>query len=331
MEEFIKNVVLPLVINIATLLLLLAPGVILKKCRLVGEEFGKGLSNLVLYVAQPLLIFCAYLDYSGDARIWSNALWVLILSLLAHTLFAVVALLFFRGAEEGRRRMLRFATVFSNSAYMGIPLISAVLGAEATIYASIYNIVFNVFLWSFGVWLCTTEEARESEKKPLSAIVLKVAVHPVNIAAVLGLLCLAFNASAYLPPVVADILGGSFAYLKNLVAPLSMIIIGLRLATTSFRGAFRDRYLYLLLALRHLLLPAVLLVLLHLLAYVIPLGDTVNEVVIILAATPAATAVTMFAEKYGCDTAYASRSVLISTLLAVVTMPLVVLAYGLLF
>ncbi len=323
------NIILPLVTNVAILFIMMVPGLLMKKCHLAGDGFGKGLSNLVLYIAQPALILCSYLDCVASASLWLNALWVFLLSFLAHLLFAAVALFLFKGAEDGRRRMLRFATVFSNAAFMGIPLIDVILGAEATIYASIYNITFNLFLWSLGVYFCTAKRDEDGdgvpdgEDKPRYKISpLKILLHPVTLASILGIILLAVGGGRFLPELVTD----SLLMLKGLVAPLSMVVIGLRLADVSFRGAFRDKYLYLFLTLRHLLLPlAVLLFLWLLFLCGLALGEVVTTVILLLAATPAATSATMFAEKYDCDAVYTSRTVIISTLLSIGTMPLILI------
>jgi predicted permease len=105
-----------------------------------------------------------------------------------------------------------------------------------------------------------------------------------------------------------------------------MVVIGLRMANLSLRGAATDWNMYLFLGLRHFILPALVLGFMWLFSVMgLPLGVTVCTVVLLLAATPAATSATMFAEKYDCDTAYISRMVLISTLLSLVSMPLLVL------
>ncbi len=320
------DITTPLILNVGILFLMLIPGIVMKRTNLTGGDgFGKGLSNLVLYIAQPALIVSSYISYEGDGKIWLNSLLVFLFSILGHLLFASMALLLFRGAEDGRRRMLRFATIFSNAAFMGIPLIKAILGPEAVIYASIYNITFNIFLWSLGVRLCTSgrEEVSAKRIRPLGII-----FHPVMISAYLGLLLLGTGASAFVPSLLSD----SLVMLGNLVAPLSMVVVGLRLADVSFRGAFRDRYLYLFLFLRHLLLPIVFLLLLYLASLIgIPVGGTVGMVLLILAATPAATSAAMFAEKYDCDAVYTGRSVVLSTLLSILTMsPLALLGTWLL-
>ena len=327
-----------IIYNVAVMFMMMIPGILIKKFRLAPDTFGKGISNLVLYIAQPALIFLAYVR-PYDSKVLSNILYVLLFSIVAHVIFAFVALRFFNKEPEGRRRMLRFATVFSNAAFMGIPLIEKVLGAEATLYASVYNITFNMVLWSLGVYLCTEgkdedgdgdidtpEERRHNH--PLRKSLLKAALHPVTIAAVIGLFF-------FFLPIDGLITGGAFfsglifdalTMLKQLVIPLSMTVIGLRIAEINFKGYFKDRSLYVFIALRHFLLPAAVFAVMRLLSLTgLGISIDVIKVVLIMACAPAASSATMFAERYDCDAAYVSRLVAVSTLLSIVTMPLVIL------
>lgn len=326
------DIIPKLITNVAILFIMMIPGIILKKCRLISDGFGKGISNLVLYIAQPALIFVAYLK-PFDSSVLKNALIVLILSIVAHAIFSVVAMLCYRSAPDGTRRMLRFATVFSNAAFMGIPLISAIFAdtpaaTEVTIYASIYNITFNVFLWSLGVYICTSnrdvdgdgifdDERIRKEKGEVSFV--KVVFHPVNVAAMLGLVFFILPINQYVPKLAVD----SFDMLRGLVAPLSMLVIGLRLADIDFRGFFKSIHLYICLALRHVVLPIAVFGIMVLLRLVgVPIIYEVFMVTLILAAAPAASSATMFAEKYDCDAPYITKVVTVSTLLSIITMPL---------
>jgi predicted permease len=306
-----------LIYQVGLLFLMLIPGILLAKCGLSTAGLGKGLANLVLYIAQPALIVVAYVR-EFDQEILSNAIWVFIFSILSHFLFAGVAFFCFRHAEEAKQKMLRFATIFSNAAYMGIPLIVAVLNEEAAIYASVYNITFNLFLWSLGVIICTGDKKQASVKKVL--------LHPVTISAAIGLAIFLLPIDTYVPTILID----GMNMLKSLVEPLSMIIIGLRLANLRFKGIFRDRYLYEFLFLRMLLLPAAIFVIMKGLSFVLPsINETVMTVILVTAATPAATATSMFAEKYDGDATYAGTLVSISTLIAVLTMPIISLLLNL--
>ncbi len=323
------------VYNVALLFFLMIPGILLKKLKMIPDGFGKGLSNLVLYIAQPALIFLAYIKPYNE-EILIGAIYVFVFSMIAHALFSVVALRLFSGAPDAQKRMLRFATIFSNAAFMGIPLITAVLEADfpgATLYASIYNITFNLFLWSLGVKICTEnrdinengiDDHREARAQ---GGIGKALLHPVTIAAAVGLIFFIFGLKNYIPDMIWGLAYDTLSHLKNLVAPLSMVVIGLRIPDISFRGMHKDRQLYLFLLLRHILLPVCVLGILKAAALVpfFDIPEAVAPVVLILAATPAASSATMFAEKYDCDATYVSRLVTVSTLLSIVTMPLILM------
>ena len=153
----------------------------------------------------------------------------------------------------------------------------------------------------------------------------KALLHPVTLAAFFGIIFFLLPIHTYIPTVAMDAL----TMLKNLVAPLAMVVIGLRLADINFKGFFKDVYMYLFVALRHLILPIIsclIIVLIRLIG--VSVTDTVFMVLAIMAATPAATSATMFAEKFDCDAAYVSKLVAFSTILSIVTMPLIVLLAG---
>lgn len=321
-----------LIYNVALLFIMMIPGVIMKKCNLCDDKFGKGISNLVLYIAQPALTFVAYLR-PYDEQILINAAYVFVFSIILHTVFAIAAMSCFRKAPDGMRRMLRFCTIFSNVAFMGIPLIAAVLEDTypgATVYALLYSVTFNIFLWSLGVKICTDKADRDHDgiddyKEYKSGEQLKSALkafyHPTTIASVIGLIFFIFPIEGYVPSLAEE----AFVMLKGLVAPLSMVVIGLRLADMSFKGVFKDKEMYVFILARHIILPLLTVGLVKLVGLFLPLDRAVEMVIVILAAAPAATSATMFAEKYDCDSAYVSRLVTISTIISIITIPIILL------
>ena len=328
--------IIKLIYTVAIFFAMMVPGIIMKKCKLSTDGLGKGLSNLVLYIAQPALIFRSYLR-AYDSKILVNMLWVLLFSIVAHAIFTAVAMLLFKNSPDGKRRMLRFALIFSNAAFMGMPLIESVLGGQALIYASIYNITFNGWLWTLGVYICTAnrdidgdgiDDGKEMRKNDGINFV-RVATHPTMIAALLGLVCffLSLDASGELKdlPIYARFAVEVLDGLKSLVAPLSMVVLGLRLAEIDLRGFFKDINLYICLALRHLVLPAAVFGVMWVVGLFIEINTDVITSVLIMASAPVATSATMFAEKYDCDSAYVSKVVAVSTILAIATMPLIAL------
>lgn len=323
------SVVIKLIYNVALLFIMMIPGILMKKCRLCSDSFGKGVSNLVLYIAQPALTFVAYLR-PYDERILINSAYVLVISILLHGIFALVALNLFKKAPDEMRRMLRFATIFSNVAFMGIPLIAAVLEADypgSTVYALIYSITYNIFLWSVGAKICT--EGRDENRNGVddhddhksSVSIKRALLHPTTIASAIGLIFFILPIEGYVPEIAEE----AFVMLKNLVAPLSMLVIGLRLPDISFKGLLGDKHMYLFIALRHVALPLLSLGIVKLAGIFFVIDPAVELVVVILAAAPAATSATMFAEKFDCDAVYVSRLVTVSTLISIITIPLLLL------
>ncbi len=312
--------------KVVLLLLMIIPGFLIAKCKLSIPGLGKGVANIILYAAQPALIIKGYIR-EFDAEVFSRALQVLLYALITHLLFILLAFVVFRNGDIARRRVLRFATVFTNAGYMGIPLICAIFDDEYAIYASIYVIVFNIFCWSLGAYLYT------DERKYIS--LRKMFLNPASIATYVGLLFFFTPLNRLIAPlgegtaivdvvraIPYDLIDG----LQAMVAPLSMLLIGLRLAEIDFRGVLRDKQMYVYLLLRLLVSPALIWGVMKLCMLIGILNDGVVMTVILLsAATPAATATTMFAEKYDGDSVYASKLVSVSTILSIATMPIVAL------
>ncbi len=323
-----------LIYTVGIFFVMMTPGVILKKTKLAPDGLGKGLSNLVLYIAQPALILRSYLR-SFDSDILVNMLYVLVFSVITHVIFTVAAMLCFKKSPDGVRRMLRFSVIFSNAAFMGMPLIESVIGAEALIYASIYNITFNAWLWTLGVHICTANRDIDGDgiddgehlRKKGAVSPAKVLLHPTMLAAAIGLVCFFFSLDPgtnykELPVYsrfIVEVLDG----LKALVAPLSMVVLGLRLAEIDIRGFFKEKDLYVCLALRHVILPAAVFAVMRVAAIFLNVHIDVMTSILIMAAAPVATSATMFAEKYDCDSAYVSKVVAVSTILSIITMPLI--------
>jgi predicted permease len=245
----------------------------------------------VLYIAQPALTFVAYLR-PYDEKILINSAYVLVFSILLHGIFAYLSLNMYKKSPDGVRRMLRFATIFSNVAFMGIPLISVVLEADypgSTMYALIYNITYNIFLWSLGAKICT--EGRDENKNGIddhddhknSTSIIKAFIHPTTIASAIGLVFFILPIEGYVP----DIAEEAFVMLKNLVAPLSMLVIGLRLPDISFKGILKDTGMIVFVIMRHFALPLLALGLVKAAGLFLDIDPAVEMVIVILAAAPA--------------------------------------------
>ena len=164
--------------QVLTLFLLIGVGVVCAKVKLLSDGAVKALANLVLYIATPCVIVKSCIREFDPAMLW-GFLTVIAVAAATHGLLILLAKVVFRDQEEDRRRVFRVATVFSNAGYMAIPLQQAILGDVGVFYCAAYVIVFNVFLWTYGL-------AEMSGESRLS--VKKILLNPGVIGVVVGLL-----------------------------------------------------------------------------------------------------------------------------------------------
>ncbi len=300
-------------------------GFLLRKTKLVDTGFAKNFSVYVLYVAQVAMLLHGFI-IPFNKSVLKNLLILLFLAVVAHIIFYYIAMNLYKKAPDSTRRVLRFATVFSNAGYMGIPVISDVFGEEYVIYATFYCVCFNVFAFSLGRLIYTDD----TKYIKLKNIIINPAVIPITIGFVLyctGITTIITEnmSNAGFGGQALTFIYNILTVLKNTVAPASMLIIGVKLAETSFRGLHRDKNIYLFLSLRLFLLPTLCWIPLRLLYAFSLITYDVMAILVILASTPSAAMTTMFAELYGNDSKYAGKLVALSTVLSVVTMPIVAL------
>lgn len=317
---------------------MMLPGYIIRKAKLGGDDLPLGFTNTILYISQPAMLIVGFFR-PYDAELLKNAVTVLVLSFVAHLMFLGISVFFFRKAKEHIRKVYRFGIVFGNAGYMGIPLMSMVLGDEAAVYASVYIVGFNFFAWSVGCLIYTGDRAYVSPKK----MFLNAATIPTFI----GIILFVTNSYSVLPTGVSGFIEDALNMLKNTVAPMSMMVIGMRLADLKLKGAFKDKYLYLGLSLRLIVLPCAVFGILALCKLFGFYNATAFTTVLICSATPVATLTGMFAEKFAPkpdtellkkndlnavdlretateSTVTASKFVSVSTVLSLVTMPLII-------
>ncbi len=288
----------------------LVPGFALKKFSLAGEEFAKGLSTLILYVLQPAMLIVGFID-DFNAKTAINIFWAFLLSMLTLGISYIIAVNCFKGAPSERAKVLRYAALFPNAGYIGMPLITAVCGAKAAVYVTAYVISFNIYAWSLGCLIYTRDRSFISPKK--------IFINPATVPIYIGLVIYLLPINAYVPQTLITALNG----LKDMVAPCSMLLVGIKLADIKLKGLLNDMRMWGCAALRLLAFPAVSALLVVLLKLTgVRIDPMVSAVTVICSATPCAAATCIFAEKFGGDGTYAGKLVSVSTLLSVVTIPL---------
>ncbi len=291
--------------NVLMLFLLMLTGYICQRTKLLNDSAVKACANVVLYIATPCVIIKSCMR-SFDAKLLVGFLITAAVAMATHLVLILIARLCFNGKNEDRRRLFRFAAVFSNAGYMAIPLQQAILGDEGVFYCAAYVIVFNIVLWTYGVKLMN------GDSESISGI--KLLLNPGIIGVVIGLTI--FLLSIPVPPLIGDAIG----QLASLNTPVPMLIVGYYMAKTDLLAALCDFKSYLCIFIRLVAMPLLAL------GAMLLCGIRGNVLVscMICIATPVATACTMFATRYNRNPLLSVNLVSISTLFAVITMPLII-------
>jgi len=136
--------------QVGVLFALMAVGAVCRRVRLVDETSVKGMVNVLLLVVTPSLIIDSF-QRPFDSSMMHGFFWAFVIAAFAHVAIILFARIFSRGDDKSRP-VLRLAMVFSNAGFMGIPLEQAILGAEGVFYGIVYVVVFNFFMWSWGLY-----------------------------------------------------------------------------------------------------------------------------------------------------------------------------------
>lgn len=291
-------------ISVVTLFAYIIPGYALGKTGLVDRKaFANGISALLLYVSSPMLSIGACMRPFDGALFGKGLLVMTIVGVLMILLFYMAKGIFFK-QPIAKKRVLTYAMTFGNVGYMGVPVLQAAFGDEGVVCGVFIVMIFNILNWTLGVH-AYSDDKRDMQLK-------KMFINAGTIGGVISLL--AFILPIQYPTPLVD----AVKTLGALTAPMSMILIGLILAGVKFRALFRGIEIYAMNLIKMVALPLVVGLILVLLG----VDKLVIGVVTVVLAMPAATATSMFALKFNGDAEYASRTVLISVLIAAATVPL---------
>ena len=292
--------------QVAVLFLLIGAGALGVKMGWLKAEGRQMLSSLLVNLVVPAMIVNSYrMEFSME--ILRNLLAAFGLSVLAILMGTVLTLLLTARQKDSRTPIFRFACVFSNAAYMGFPLISALFGAEGLLYASAYVTVFNILLWTMGYGMVSGNNSPK-------AIARSLLHTPVLYAMVVGL-------SIYLLQIpVPTLIAQPLELLGGMNTPLSMLITGILIASGDLGSILRDKHIWKLAGVRMLLIPAVCLAAFAVLG-LLRFGMSA-QVVLLLECCPAAAITSVFAVQFGHDEHFAAGSVVLTTLLSILILPL---------
>lgn len=286
-------------------------GYIANKCGIMDGDFNKRLTNLVLMVTTPCMILDSVINSESvftAAQIGSTILLAVLGYVLAIALGFLVPWLMHTPPKQ--LGVMRFMFIFGNVGFIGFPVIRAIFGSDAVFYASIFDMPFNILAYTLGVYLI----AGKGEGKKLS---WKDFCSPCIIASVLALILALTRIQ------VPAMIGDTVALVGEITTPAALLIIGSSLAQLPLRGIFGGPRIWIMSAFRLLISPFLLYLLLR--NWVT--DSVILGVAVIIQGMPVATSCTMLALQYGGDEECAGQGIFVSTLLSIVTIPLLTLLF----
>lgn len=290
-----------------TLFVLIMVGIFLKKRGYIGEEGKKMLSELLINLILPCNIiqsFSSKIDISSSFV--SNCILAVVLSTCIQLIATFGSKLLFTRYPKEQKNVMSYGLICSNSSFIGLPIAECLYGSLGVLYTSIFQIPIRFTMWTAGLSLFTDVNRKDAFKKLIK--------HPCIVSIFIGFFLMVFPIS--LPKFLSDTIGT----LSKCNVPVSMFVIGATLADADIKTLFSKAILYFT-ALRLIVFPLFIFVILQFL-HIDPL---LTSICVIMTGMPAGSTTAILAEKYGCDSQFASQIIFISTLLSIITIPLLTL------
>lgn len=264
------------------------------------KDIGKILLNIVI-TAVVISNFCIERTAEKTAELVSS----LLISLVCMAVSILISFLIFHKKD----RIGEFSAAFSNTGFIGIPLVQATFGSGAVFYISMMIVLVNFLQWTYGVFILTDNRSYVSLKTVLK--------NPVVISVFIGLIIYFSGLGTMIPALVTNV----FSIVTGVNTPLAMMVSGVYLAQSDLLSMLKKKDIYLVCAVRLILIPLAILAIFRFL----PFGSTLIKMAILLAGScPVGSNVSIFAQQYDKDYRKAVEYVCISTLLSIATLPLVI-------
>lgn len=298
------------------LFMLMLIGYFCGKKDVLDKMTTKKISWLVVNVANVSMLLKAGLDNKTDVPM-QNILLVLGIAVSMYVVLILIAAVLpvVLRVERKDYGLYRVMMIFSNIGFMGFPLLAAISGSQAVLYAAMFQFPFNILLYTYGIAMISKKEGKDSKKSGFHwKNILNVGV----LASIISLIC--FFGKLDMP----DFVDTTLSNLSNLTAPLSMLVIGQSFTEFKIQDLFTNVRLLLFAVVKLLAVP--IIGLLFLKQFIT--DATILTVCMVMMGTPVASMTAMLAQQYDGDYELASKGVALTTLLSVVTMPVVSMIVG---
>ena len=293
-------------LQVLILYLIAGIGFATDKAGIFKQSDGKRLIDLLFNVILPIAIIHTFMTMEYSKEHIKGILIAFACSFATHLFGAGVSLLTFRKRSLKERGIYHYAMILSNAAFLALPLAKSVIGNEGIFYCSVYVAVFNVIAFTLGIYEISGHQAKLDLKKLI--------LNPGTISVLIGLPLF------LLQPKIPYFIDYPMEIVGNCNSPLAMIVFGTFLANSSFKNMFAKKEIYFVSLVRLVVIPLCMLGIF----YVVGVRGPLLTAMLISASAPTATNTAMYAAKYDNDTALGSEIAAQSSVLSVITMPIIV-------
>lgn len=293
--------------SLVMIFLLIIPGIIFRKKDIISAAQSDGISSLAVNITWPCLVVDAMqMDFS--AAVLKDSGYMMAAAMVVFAMTAVVTLVLSKllRLDNSKRYITAFMLLFGNTGFIGIPVIRALYGTEAVFFAAILEMVNDVVIFTIGMMLIQMSAGAKLRFEP------KLFLNPGLIGVIVGLLL--FLLDIRLP----EVIGGAVEMVGDATTPLTMFIIGYQLGGLKAKEILKDASIYVISFTKLLIVPVLALIVLR-----VAVGDfsLLEKVLIMSFAMPAGSVSVIFSQQYRGETAFATKTVLLSTLFSIVTIP----------
>ena len=270
------------------------------KKKWISDDTSSQISGLIVNIFNPALIISGVIGSVGNGN-WNLVIMDLILAVILFVVLILISPAFVRilGVKKDERNIYAVMLIFSNLGFMGIPIIEELYGRGAIFYVALYTLVYNILFYTYGIYLFEKERAMQTGQKAKIIFHWKKMINPGMVAPA---------------PAVSFV-----QYLGNAAIPLSMIITGVSLAKMPLIEVFKDIKMYQFTFLKMLVIPMIAAFAIRL----FHLDPVLSGIMVLMFGMPNGSMAVMMAIDYGLDSSICSRGIVLTTLLSIITLPIV--------
>lgn len=299
--------------------ILIGIGMVLYRSKMLSEETSKQISGIIINVTNPALLICSAFDDGPKVSLRELGIALVSYAAVFAILIAVAFLIpYILGVPKKLHYAYQMLTIFGNVGFIGIPLASAVLGSESLIFVSIFNLLFNLLIYTFGMSTlqrAASLQAAEGASIPESTLTSGRLQKFINAGTISAAATIIFYLGDFQVPVIVS---STLSYTGRATTLLSMLVLGVSVAQINPRDIFSHPRLYFFTLLRQILVPIGCVLLMRGLID----NKLILNTMLLMAAVPAANMPLMIAKQMDMDTDSISQGIILTTVLSLVTVPI---------